>query len=178
MVENLKTTRYRNGDQIPNVTGNASWAALTTGAYCWYNNDALTYKETYGALYNWHAVSDSRKIAPTGWHVPTDAEWTILTDFLGDENIAGGKLKETGTVHWLTPNTGATNSTGFTALPGGYRDYLDGTFGSAGEGGEWWSSTALSATSAWACDLAYIHPYIFHWWYLKQDGLSVRCVRD
>jgi uncharacterized protein (TIGR02145 family) len=118
MVENLKTTKYRNGDPIPNVTGNA-WAALTTGAYCWYNNDAATYKATYGALYNWYAVADSRNIAPTGWHVPTDAEWTTLTTFLGGESVAGGKLKETGTNHWTSPNTGATNETGFTALPGG-----------------------------------------------------------
>ena len=119
MVENLKTTKYRNGDAIPNVTGNASWVALSTGAYCWYNNDAATYKATYGALYNWYAVGDSRNIAPSGWHVATDSEWTTLSTFLGGESIAGDKLKEIGTSHWLSPNTGATNSNGFTAFPGG-----------------------------------------------------------
>ena len=99
MVENLKTIHYRNGDAIPNVTISLDWDVLVTGAYCWYNNDVPTYKAAYGALYNWYVVNDSRNIAPAGWHVPTDAEWTILIDFLGGESVAGVKLKETGNSH-------------------------------------------------------------------------------
>ena len=180
MAENLKTTKYRNGDPIPNVTDNTAWAALSTGAYCWLNNDAVTYKATYGALYNWWAVSDSRNIAPTGWHVPTDAEWTTLTTFLGGESVAGGKLKETGTTHWQSPNTDATNSSGFTALPGGDRN-SGGTFYTIGYHGFWWSSTANGASYAWYAwyqvlgyDFASVNRNNFY----KQGGDAVRCVRD
>ena len=116
---NLKTTKYNDGTSIPNVTNDTSWSNLTTGAYCWYNND-VSYKNPYGALYNWYAVNTG-KLAPKGWHVPSDAEWTTLITYLGGESIAGGKLKEAGTTHWLSPNTEATNSTGFSALPGGRR---------------------------------------------------------
>ena len=116
MVENLKTTRYNDGSPIPFVTDSSSWSNLTTPGYCWYNNDT-TNKNTYGALYNWFAVNTG-KLAPTGWHVPTDDEWTTLTTYLGGESIAGGKLKETGTTHWRTPNAGATNEIGFTASSG------------------------------------------------------------
>ena len=154
MAENLKTTKYRNSDPIPNVTVNTSWAGLTTGAYCWYNNDASTYK-VYGVLYNWNAVADSRNIAPVGWHVATDAEWTTLTTYLGGGVVAGGKLKEAGTAHWSTPNNDATNSSGFAALPGGYRDFFDGTFGNVGYNGYWWSSTANSASLTWYRNLQY-----------------------
>ena len=177
-VENLKTTKYRNGDAIANVTEYASWAALTTGAYCWYNNDATTYKTTYGALYNWYAVADSRNIAPKGWHVASDADWTILTNLWGGESIAGGKLKETGTAHWITPNIDATNETGFTALPGGFCMWPNGT-GGMGVHGRWWSSTASSVALGWSRDIgndgAYVHrdPYG-----AKHDGYSVRCVKD
>ena len=125
MVENLKTTKYSNGDPIPTAV-----TSLTPGAYCMYNNDAVTYKADYGALYNWYAVADSRNIAPAGWHVPTKTDWTTLTDYLGGESVASGKLKENGSSHWLTPNTGATNSSGFTALPGGfYNYYYDNSYG-------------------------------------------------
>ncbi|MBI5010148.1 MAG: fibrobacter succinogenes major paralogous domain-containing protein, partial [Bacteroidia bacterium] len=118
MKENLKTTKLNDGIALPNVIDNAAWAALTTTGYCWYNNDATTYKSTYGALYNWYAVNTG-KLCPIGWHVPSDDEWTLLTTFRGGYSVAGGKLKETGTLHWTSPNTGATNETGFTALPGG-----------------------------------------------------------
>ena len=177
-VENLKTTKYRNGDPIVNVTEYASWVALATGAYCWYNNDATTYKTTYGALYNWYAVDDSRNIAPKGWHVASDADWTILTNLWGGENIAGGKLKETGTAHWTTPNLDATNETGFTALPGGFYIWPNGA-GGVGVRGRWWTSTASSVALGWRRDIgndgAYVHrdPYG-----AKQDGYSVRCVKD
>jgi len=145
MAENLKTTKYRNGDPIPNVTeGGTAWAALTTGAYRWYLNNAATYKATYGALYNWYSVADSRNLAPIGWHVSTDAEWNTLTTFLDED---GGKLKETGFSHWRGGYIVAdTNATGFTALPGGCC-HDDGTYSLAAfysllSFGCWWSSTA------------------------------------
>ena len=179
MAENLKTTKYRNGDPIPNVIDNAAWAALATGAFCWYNNDAATYKATYGALYNWYAVADIRNIAPTGWHVPTNAEWTTLTDYLGGEGIAGGKLKESGSSHWYSPNYGATNITGFTALPGGYRYDSVGIFYYVEYNVHWWTSTARNASFAWYRALYYNGSNVdrysdFH----EPYGFSVRCVRD
>ena len=175
VVENLKTTRYRNGDAIPNITDTTAWAAQTTGAYCWYNNDATANKD-YGLLYNWYAVTDNRNIAPVGWHVPTDAEWTTLTDYLGGMTIAGGKMKETGTTHWYSPNAGATNSSGFTALPGGA---LGGTtFSEVGIYGIWWSSTASVASFAWFRDLYYSNANVIRNYTHNQYGFSVRCVRD
>ncbi len=177
MAENLKTTKFRNGDPIPNVTDNAAWAALATGAYCWFNNDAAAYKATYGALYNWYAVADSRNIAPIGWHVATDAEWTTLTDFLGGESVAGGKLKETGTLHWLTPNTDAINSAGFTALPGGYR-YGGGFFFGVGNYGDWWSSSMRSAPYAWCRYMNCGYSYANKNSYEEYFGFSVRCIKD
>ena len=119
MAENLKTTRYRNGEEIINITDPIQWGALVIGAYCWYNND-ISNKGPYGALYNWNAVMDDRNLAPVGWHIPTDEEWTTLSTTLGGESVAGGKLKEAGFSHWNAPNTGATNESGFTVLPNGY----------------------------------------------------------
>jgi uncharacterized protein (TIGR02145 family) len=179
MKENLKTTHYRNGTPIPNVTNNSTWVGLTSGAYCWYNNDYATYGATYGALYNWYAVDNSNGLCPTGWHVPTDAEWTILTNFLGGQSVAGGPLKGTGTAHWNSPNTGATNSSGFTALPGGERNYVNGNFASIGNNGFWWSSTAHSTTNAWSRMLYYHGSSVFRSsTYKRGTGFSVRCVRD
>ncbi len=128
MAENLKTTRYNDGTPIPLVTDSLEWDNLVTPAYCWYRNDPVTYGETYGALYNLHVVSTGI-LCPSGWHVPSDAEWTVLSDYLGGESVAGGKLKEAGTTHWYTPNAGATNETGFTALPGGIREAANSTPG-------------------------------------------------
>jgi uncharacterized protein (TIGR02145 family) len=177
LVENLKTTKYRNGDPIPDITDNTTWSNLTTGAYCNYNND-VNNAMTYGRLYNWAAVNDGRNIAPTGWHIPSDAEWTTLTSFLGSTGgSAGGKLKETGTVHWQSPNTGATNESGFTALPGGYRDML-GTFNNLYLNGYWWSATAISPTSAWYRNLFYLAPDMGSDYINKTDGYSVRCLKD
>ena len=124
MVENLKTTKYRNGDGIQNVTDSIAWWNLTSGAYCIYRND-VNNLATYGRLYNWYAVIDSRKLTPAGWHIPTDAEWTTLTDYLG--STCGDKLKEKGPNHWGGDNT-ATNETGFTALPGGNRAGWQGAY--------------------------------------------------
>jgi uncharacterized protein (TIGR02145 family) len=175
MVQNLAVTQLNDGTSIANETDNAAWMALTTPAYCWYNNDAATYKTTYGALYNWYSVNTG-KLCPTGWHVSSDPEWTTLTSYLGGGTIAGGKLKETGTTHWLSPNTGATNESGFTALPSGTR--LD-IFNYIGMNGFWWTSTVHSI------------PNFAYYWYMSQagatvgpsgtyeyEGLSVRCVND
>ena len=184
MAENLKTTKYRNGDSIANVTNDASWKALTTGAFCWYKNNVAN-KATYGGLYNWFAVADSRNIAPIGWHVATDAEWTNLTDFLGGEDVAGGKLKESGIRHWDSPDfhvtnsSGfATNSSGFTALPGGGRNNDDGTFYGVGYGGNWWSSTAVGVSVAWNRSLYCISADFGRYDSYKEGGFSVRCMRD
>lgn len=179
MAENLRTTVYNDGTAIPMVTDNTAWDNLSTEAYCNYNNTSNTDTiATFGRLYNWYAVN-SGKLAPKGWHVPTDAEWTQLTTYLGGESVAGGKLKETGTTHWISPNTGATNETGFTALPGGGRGQ-DGAFGNVGYSGTWWSATGSGsgATYAWhrtmTNDLSDVLRPVN---YLK-FGFPVRCVKD
>ncbi len=178
MLENLKTTKYRNGDPIPNVTDNTSWTALQTGAYCWYNNDiTTTYKATYGALYNWYAVNDSRNIAPAGWHVAKDLEWSTLITFLGGESIAGGKLKETGTTHWLSPNNWASNSGGFTALPGGSRSFMNGSFDGIGSTCVWWRC-AGDGLKSWCIQIVLDWPNIYPYLYYMPMGASVRCIRD
>jgi uncharacterized protein (TIGR02145 family) len=177
MVENLKTTKYSDETKIAYPgSDNIAWQNNTAGAYAWYNNDSATYKATYGALYNWYAVNTS-KLCPIGWHVSTNADWTTLANFIGGDNIAGGKLKETGTTHWNSPNTGATNETGFTALPGGYC-LQDETFVSIGYDGIFWSSTVIDAYTAWfwAMDRSTIALGMADC--DKTRGLSVRCVRD
>ncbi|MBZ5855486.1 fibrobacter succinogenes major paralogous domain-containing protein [Flavihumibacter profundi] len=177
MKQNLKSAHYRNGDLIPNVTNPNAWSRLTTGAWCWYNNDSAHYAAVYGRLYNWYAVNDPRGLAPTGWHVPTNAEWTTLSTGLGGDAVAGGAMKETGTTYWLAPNTGATNSSHFTARPGGIFGW-NGVFGEAGTNGYWWSSTEIDATSAWICDLHYNLGDVNRDPLNKQMGISVRCLRD
>jgi uncharacterized protein (TIGR02145 family) len=176
MAENLKTTKYNDGTAIPLVTVVASWQLLTTPGYCWYNNDSVVNKATYGALYNWYTVNTSKQLCPTGWHVPTDAEWTILTTFLISESVAGGKLKETGTTHWLSPNTGATNESGFTALPGGYRTNI-GAFNLIGNYGYWWSTTQYNADNAWFRNTYYNLNSVARTYLGKGYGFSVRCVK-
>lgn len=176
MVENLKTTKYRNGDYIANVTDNTSWAALTIGAFCDYNNTPSN-SITYGKLYNWFAVNDSRNIAPIGWHVPSDAEWTVLTTYLGGLNVAGGKLKQMGTTKWTSPNYGATNSSGFNALPGGYR-YSNGEFDYVTIYGEWWSSSINTTTYAFFRYLSFADEKVAVSTNNKLCGLSIRCVKD
>jgi uncharacterized protein (TIGR02145 family) len=176
MAENLKTTKFNDNTDIPLVTDYTAWSNLTTPGYCWYSNDQATYGDTYGALYNWYTV-ETGNLCPTGWHVPTDAEWTTLTVYLGGESIAGSKLKETGTTHWNSPNTDATNETGFTALPGGYRG-PDGTFYFIGYHGYWWSSMESSTTNAWLRYMLYDYSNVYRVSYSKKYGLSVRCLRD
>jgi uncharacterized protein (TIGR02145 family) len=177
MAENLKTTKYNDGTSISLVTDGTAWSNLSTPGFSWYNNDAATNKDLYGALYNWYSVITG-KLCPAGWHVPTDAEWTTLTTWLGGETIAGGKLKETGTTHWTTPNTGATNESGFTALPGGYRT-SSGPFGNIGITGNWWSSTEESPpNSAWFRNMYNNFSVVTRGSTLKWNGMSVRCIKD
>jgi len=178
MGENLKTTSYKDGSTIPLVTDNTAWGNLSAPGYCWYNNDAPTYKAVYGALYNWYTINTG-KLCPGGWHVPTDAEWTSLTTYLGGENVAGGKLKEAGTVHWVSPNTGATNETGFAALPGGLRDFdISGGFADIGTGGQWWSATESSTSDAWWRWVDWESSKVTRTNNNKKCGFSVRCVMD
>jgi len=185
MKENLKTTRYRDGTPIACVTGNSAWAALTTPAYCYYNNDSAGNKATYGALYNWHVVdpANPRQIAPAGWHVPTAADWATLADRLGGEYVAGGKMKEAGTAHWQAPNTNATNSSGFTALPGGYRSDIglcEGMgYASYGNFGYWWSSTPDVGPPSWSRAVRSQEAAMYSGHVLGvHAGFSIRCVRD
>jgi uncharacterized protein (TIGR02145 family) len=176
MVENLKTTKYKDSTNIPLVADNLAWSTLTTEGYCWYNNDASTYKNPYGALYNWYAVNTG-KLCPTGWHVPTDAEWSTLTTYLGGESVAGGKLKESGTNHWVTPNTDADNSYGFTALPGGSH-YYNGAFYLNSKYGWYWSSTESSSADAWHVYMIYNSAANTRTSGAKNVGFSVRCLKD
>ena len=177
MAENLRTTKYNDNTLIPNVTDPTAWKNLITPAYCWYNNDASTYKIPYGALYNWFAVNTA-KLCPTGWHVPLNDEFMAFVTYLGGLEVAGGKLKETGTAHWLSPNTGATNETGFTALPGGRRFYYDGTFISLGSLGYYWSATEDEVIYGGIGILHYDSAAIEGDGYSKPNGMSVRCLKD
>lgn len=175
IVENLKVTHYRNGDPITNITVNTAWPIATIGAYCWYDND-IANKTTYGALYNWHTVSDSRGLAPEGWHVPTDNEWSTLINYLGGSSVAGGKLKETGITHWNSPNVGATNESGFTGLPSGSR-ITNGSFKFMGINGTWWSATERSSGGAWYWNLGN-YSSVDRDSHNKEVGFSVCCVKD
>ena len=175
MAENLRTTRYRNGDPIPNVTDDRKWEDLRNGAWCHYKNDPK-YEVPYGMLFNWFTVSDARKVCPAGWHVPTDAEWTVLSDYLGVG--AGGKMKSAGTRHWAAPNIGGTNESGFSGLPGGLRDLDEGYFYGLGLYGNWWSASESGAEPAWTRALDNFNADVGRINYYKRNGFSVRCLRD
>ena len=179
MKENLDVSTYRNGDIIPQVTDATKWGGLTTGAWCYYNNDSLN-GAIYGKLYNWYAVNDPRGLALQGWHIPTDAEWTTLSTFLGGDAAAGGKMKTTGTTRWTSPNASATNESGFTALPGGFRNDF-GTFNSVGYFGYWWSATeASNSEHAWYRALGNYNGTLdrTNLYGNKRYGFSIRCIRD
>jgi uncharacterized protein (TIGR02145 family) len=183
MAENLRTTRYRNGTAIPNITDNTQWQNNTTGAWSYYNNDANN-NVPYGKLYNWYAVNNTNQLCPTDWHVPSDAEWTTLINFLdsnadggNNSNTAGGKMKSIGTQYWFSPNTSATNSCGWSGLAGGGR-YYNGIFLYVGSDGFWWSSTQSSTLYAWYRTLYYSLGGIDRDYYAKAYGVSVRCVKD
>lgn len=176
MTENLKTTKFSNGDSIPDIIDNEAWNTNPIAACCNYNNDTNITK-TYGRLYNWYAVGDSRNICPTGWHVPTNSEWDILINYMGGDSIAGGKLKEKDTTHWESPNAGATNAIGFTALPGGNR-VSTGFCMAMGQLGLWWSATELNANVAWHQSISRITIGVQSNTMNKDCGISVRCIKD
>ena len=177
MAENLRTTTYNDGTSISNVTDFLEWSSLNTGAYCNYNHtldeDTIA---TFGRMYNWHAVNTG-KLAPKGWHVPTDADWATLCNYLGGETVAGGKLREAGTLHWQTPNTGATNESGFTALPAGNRYYLD-VFDGIGFMGAWWSASEDIVDFALIRYMFSDNTLLVREIERKASGKSVRCVKD
>ena len=175
MSENLKTTRYRNGGSIPNVTDNATWGNLTTGAWSYYNN-ADSNNAIYGKLYNWYTTLGDT-LCPTGWGVPTDAEWTTLTNFLGGESVAGGKMKTIGNAYWNDPNTGADNTSGFSVLPGGYRNSL-GSFFNIRDLAFFWSATEIDNDYAWNRTLYNNFGTVYRFSNSKSVGASVRCLRD
>ncbi|MFO7934424.1 MAG: fibrobacter succinogenes major paralogous domain-containing protein [Bacteroidales bacterium] len=187
LAENLNADKYRNGDPVLNRKGKGEWGKHETGAWCFYDNEKKN-GEIYGRLYNWFAVNDPRGLAPEGWHIPTDEEWKELEIYLGlGETEAGyrgwrgqdtgGKLKETGTSHWHEPNEKATNASGFTALPGGYRD-VDGHFYVLGYGGYWWSSSEHTDDIVWYRSLYHTYSKIHRTDSYAGDGFSVRCVKD
>jgi uncharacterized protein (TIGR02145 family) len=191
--QNLNVSKYSDGTPIPQVTDPNAWANLTTGAWCYYNNDPAN-GAVYGKLYNWYAAAGiydaasatnpalRKKLEPTGWHVPTDGEWTQLTDCLGGQVVAGGKMKTTGTIQagtglWQEPNTSATNESGFTGLPAGLR-YNYGTFDGIGYYGPWWSSSEFNTANAWFSTLLFGIGGATRGDDSKDYGYSVRCVRD
>ena len=173
MAENLRVSRYRNGDLIPNVTDDIDWENLKIGAWCNYDDDT-DYDFEYGKLYNWYAVDDNRGLAPEGWHVPTYNDWYILVKLLGGEFVASGKLKQTGTVNWRSPNSYATNETGFSALPCGSR----GAFNNDGVCGFWWSATEKNSKDAWYREMHCYNGYIHRSSIDKVNGFSIRCIKN
>jgi uncharacterized protein (TIGR02145 family) len=181
MREDLRVTKYRNGDPVPEVLLNSDWTGLSTGAWSW-NDHNPELDLPFGKLYNWYAVNDSRGLCPSGWHVPTDAEWTTLTDSLGGLTVAGGKMKTKGTIqagtgYWEDPNAGATNESGFTGLPGGFRD-LNGQFHNLGLNTNWWSSNEYDGSNAWYRFLVFGNDDVGRNINNKRLGFSVRCVKD
>lgn len=175
MSENLKTTRFRDSTLIPLLENGSTWSTMTTPAFCWYENDG-TNKNIYGGLYNWPAVS-SGKLCPTGWHVPTNAEWMTMINYLGGESLAGGKLKEKSDMFWKMPNYGATNESLFTGLPGGSRTNT-GLFENAGSYGYWWSATPVTPSVSNYCYLYFGNRTITDSFINQRYGLSVRCVKN
>ena len=176
MAENLKVTRYNDGEEIPLTKDADVWRNLVTGAYCWYNNDETSFKDTYGALYNGYTM-DAGKLCPLGWHVPEAEDWKELGEFLGDSAKAGGKLKEAGTTHWLSPNKGADNSSGFTALGTGIR-YFEGTYASILSYSAIWSSTEVSHDDEWCAGVYFADAAFSLNHRNKKYGFSVRCLKD
>lgn len=186
MKENLHTTHFRNGDSLPVNVVDSVWQTTYTGTAAIYNNDSINLA-VYGRLYNWYAVADPRGLCPSGWHVPSDGDWNKLAIYLdpqtdttltgSESQIAGGMLKEASLDFWFSPNTGATNSSGFSALPGGYRSYL-GAYYLLGPYGYWWSSTQSSTNNAWYRTLNYNNANVYRDFDLKRNGFSVRCIHD
>jgi uncharacterized protein (TIGR02145 family) len=181
MSENLRTKRYANGDTIPNITDETQWSNLTMGAWAHYNNDSQ-YENPFGKLYNWFAVSDNRNVCPSGWHASTDSELTFLINYLGGLSEAGGKFKTTGTVSdnsglWANPNVGATNQSGFTMIPGGYRDSL-GVFDYFTVNGFLWSKTSQDLNNSFYRIIVHGNTGVGYSGCSNNYGLSVRCIKD
>ena len=176
MAENLKTTRYNDGETIPLVEDEVEWTGLLTPGYCWYRNDDEAFKQDYGALYNWYAIN-TELLCPAGWHIPTDYDWMILTMKLNGETQAGGKLKQTGLSFWVEPNEGATNEYGFNALPGGFR-YSDGKFYDFGFSGYWWTSGENAAHKVYFRFIYYNDRNLYRFNNDKTNGFSIRCIKD
>lgn len=176
MSENLRSTKFNDGTPIPPETDNDKWAKLSSPAYSWYFNDENQYKKMYGALYNFQAVNTG-KLCPAGWHVPTESEWNTLVMYQDGFAKAGGVLKEAGTEHWKIPNTDATNETGFTALPGGYRSF-EGAFNYVGISGYWWCSSRYNEASIVFWNLRYKSGSVFKYRSEETCGFSVRCIKD
>ena len=178
MAENLKITKYNNGVPISEDTNGVSWLAQSTPLYCWYNNDAETYKSIYGALYNWYTISAGNP-CPVDWHVPNNDEWNLLIEYFGGAIDAGGKLKETSSSHWENPNEAADNQSGFTALPGGNRvSDATGSYWDIGAIGIWWSSSETNSTHAGSYQMSSQSSSVFRGSQGKNEGLSIRCVKD
>lgn len=176
MAENLRTASYSNGTPITNITDMDEWEENTSaGSWVFYDNDESN-DAVYGKLYNWFAVTDSQGLCPEGWHVPSDDEWNVLTDNFGGPDTAGCSMKESGTNHWESPNTCANNLSGFTALPGGYRD--PSGFVNFGRHGGWWSTDEDNEERAWFHTLNYNNSALWHLFMFKKNDLSVRCVKD
>lgn len=175
MAEDLKTTIYRNGDNILEVSDLTQWADLSEGALCSYNNENEDCP--YGKLYNWYAVSDPRNLCPVGWHLPSDNEWTILSDYLGGTSVAGGKMKNLETMYWQSSNVAATNEIGFSGLPTGYR-FDDGSFDNIGRYGYWWSLSEYAPEYSWYRSLLYNSGILNRNVTNKRFGFSVRCLKD
>jgi len=176
MAENLKTTRYNDGKSIPFISNDKAWKALQTPGFCYFEDNPAN-KEIYGALYNWFAVN-TKKLCPKGWHVPTDAEWKAMVDFIGDKNSAGDKLNESGNSHWKNALLNASNEFDFSALPGGTRMY-SGFFAEFGNSyAVWWTSTEFSSLAAYNWGLHDSSSRIFNGYDSKQSGFSVRCMMD
>jgi uncharacterized protein (TIGR02145 family) len=176
MAENLKVTKYNNGEAIFEEKDPDKWTVLTKGAMCYYDNN-LEKLAVYGRLYNWYALKDPRGLAPKGWHIPTDEEWSELYEYLGGAGLAGGKLKEKGTGHWLTPNMGAIDVIDFKALPGGCR-YKEGTYMSISQSGFWWSSSTNSFGNVGYYSLRHNYPTIDWHGFDMEGGCSIRCVKN
>lgn len=188
MTSNLNVSMYRDGTAIPQVTNPTQWLNLTTGAWCYYENNTAN-GPVYGKLYNWYAVAGiydaasaanptlRKTLAPTGYHVPSKTEWTTLVTFLGTDFVAGGKMKAVGTLHWISPNSGATNSSGFTGLPGGCRRGVS-LFYDIGYTGSWWSSTEFSTSDAWYRYVSHYNSRANQSYNTKDYAYSVRCLRD
>ncbi|WP_441900717.1 fibrobacter succinogenes major paralogous domain-containing protein [Pedobacter psychrotolerans] len=174
MMENLRTAHYRDKTPIQNVIGNSDWSTQSSGAYCTYNNNPELGK-TYGFLYNWYAVNNNHQLAPQGWHIPTNAEWNVLYDYIGGDRYSGSKIQESGVSHWID-DTGASNSTKFTGLPGGKRNG-NGTYENLSYNAYWWTTTTNSTGTAQYYNL-YVKGYIEVAESFKNLGYSIRCIKD